>query len=111
MKSQQCCTVDEGLLPQPYMSITVLLLSFLLFSTWRDNQNALGLLIIEVSGAHAVVNSTLCRTPLDKWLDCRRTLPDHTQHSKEIETHAPSRIQMCNPSEQLQTYALGCIQT
>jgi len=38
MKSQQCCTVDEGLLPQPYMSITVLLLSFLLFSTWHDKQ-------------------------------------------------------------------------
>jgi len=72
---------------------------------------ALGLLIIEVSGAHAVVHSTLCRTPLDKWLECHRSLPDNTQHSKEMETHAPSRIQMRNPSEQVQTYALGCNQT
>jgi len=71
----------------------------------------LGLLISEVSGAHAVVHSTLCRTHLDKRLDCHSSLPDNTQHSKEMETQAPSRIQMRNPSDQVQTYALGCIQT
>jgi len=84
---------------------------FCYFRHVATTKMALGLLIIEVLGAQAVVHSTLCRTPLDKWFECRRSLPDNTQHSKERETHAPISIQMRNSSEHVQTYALGCIQT
>jgi len=72
---------------------------------------ALGLLIIEVSRSHSVVHKTHCMTPLGTWLDYCRSLPDNTQHSQEMETHAPNRIQMRNPSEQLHTHASWRIQT